>query len=80
MGTMLVFERRNRPMLGNVIAIHPTTKKTPAVVVNGRAAIGKGQRRSKRTPMRTASAYHSGGGTRLRDYRIVPSSLEDLSQ
>jgi hypothetical protein len=42
MGTMLVFERRNRPMLRNEIAIHPTTKKTPAILVNGLAAIGKG--------------------------------------
>src|SRR5260221_12370798 len=61
-GTMLVCERRKRPMLRNARAIQPRRRKTPAMVVSGPEAIGKGPRRSSRTPVRTPSPYHSGGG------------------
>ena len=68
---VLAVEGRPAPMPGSAVpdvgqdSVSPDYfRAPPAIVVRRPAAIGKGQRRSSRTPMRTASAYQSGGGTR----------------
>src|SRR6266487_2629775 len=73
-GIGLVFACRNRPTLRSARASPPTTTMTPTPVARAPGAMAKGQRRSSSTPMRIASAYHSGGGNRtpgLSDRAII---------